>query len=158
MGDYREIRNIGELRNARVELRGSLESRRRSVELSWNHLKESVTPANIVRLAFKGWAIDLSDTVIGLGGRLKDYIVRKWDERKSHHSHGEDLSGEYDPSADTDDAPDQKPFSQSGRKESENNPDIVSKSEDGGVQIHIEEVIEGEKTGNESDTEDTDIK
>lgn len=156
MEDYREIRNIGELRNARIELRGAIESRRRALELSWTHLKESWAPVNILRLAFKGLTIDLSETVIGLAGRLKDHIIRKWDERKSHRSHGEDSSSEYDRSADTDDAADQKPFPRSERKESENNPDIVSKSPDGGVQIHIEEVGEGEETGNESDTENTD--
>lgn len=84
--DYREIRNIGQLRRARAELKGAVESRRRALELSWEYLKESWKPDNLVRLAFRGVTFDFSETIIGLCSHLKDYISRKLDEKKSELS------------------------------------------------------------------------
>lgn len=157
MEDYREIRNLGQLRNARMKLHGALDSRRRTLELSWSHLREAYMPANILRLAFKGLTIDLSETVIGLAGRLKEHIVKKWDEIKSHRSRNEHPSNESDPSANTSNSSaEEDPLTKSERTESDDNTDAMSENPEEDGRISSGKEREGEETGNESDTENTD--
>lgn len=86
MKDYSNITDIDQLRAARSELRGALASQRRAVQSSWDHLRTSYQPDNLVRAAFRGVAFDFSETLIGLAIYLKDVLFRKFEDKKNEIS------------------------------------------------------------------------
>ena len=86
MKDYSNITDIDQLRAARSEIRGALASQRRSVKSSWEHLRTSYQPDNLVRAAFRGVAFDFSETLIGLAIYIKDVLLRKFEDKKNEMS------------------------------------------------------------------------
>ncbi len=86
MKDYSNITDINQLRAARSEIKGALASQRRAVKSSWEHLRTSYQPDNLVRAAFRGVAFDFSETLIGLAIYIKDVLLRKFEDKKNEMS------------------------------------------------------------------------